>query len=558
MKDEQKTKKQLIEELNQTKKQNRIIMKKLRKQQELNHLALLSHTLDSIREAVSITDLEDNVIYLNLAFLKMYGFEKDELTGKNISVIRSDRNNAEIVSRILPETLNSGCWEGELYNCKKDGTEFLISLHSSVVRDENGEPIALVGSCIDITDKKRAELSLKESEEKYHSLFENIKDVVYVTSPDGKFIDLNPAGLDLFGYSSIEELLKADIPTNIYQDPNARNQFKADLEKNGFVKNYESYIRTKDGRDIIALETSTLVKDREGKVVAYRGILRDITEVKRAEQELKRTVEELEHKKYQLEKSKSILEQLNQQLLESENELKNLNASKDKFFAILAHDLRSPFTSLIGLSSIVINDFDNLSKDEIKSFSVNINRSAKNVFNLLENLLQWSRIQTGRMEFKPEKIDLYEAIHETVNLIIGNAVKKNIDIVTEVALGSYVLADRNMLNSVLQNITSNAVKFTYPGGKIKLSAVDKNGIFELNITDSGMGIKPADLSKLFRIDVHHTTTGTGNEKGTGLGLILCKELIERNRGTIRVESEYQKGSSFIFTLPSFISEESNQ
>jgi len=518
-------------------------------EENTNNTALLSHALESVREAVSITDLEDNVLYLNKAFLKTYGFSKEDLIGKNISVVRSNRNSPAVVSRILPETLEKGFWEGEVFNKKKDGTEFLISLYSSVVRDETGNPIALIGSCIDITEKKLAELALRESEEKYRTLFEQIKDVVYVSSPEGKFLDINPAGLEMFGYETIEDLQRADISSTFYKNPVERNRFKAELEKNGFVKNYEISIKTRNGRELFVIETASAVKDSLGHIIEYRGILRDITDIKNAERELKKTVKELEQKKVQLENSKSALEELNHQLSESEAELRTLNASKDKFFAILAHDLRSPFTSLIGLSSIVINDFDTLTKDEIKSFSLNINRSAKNVFNLLENLLQWSRIQTGRMDYKPEKIDLYEIIQDTVNLIIGNAVKKNIDIVSEVPLGSYVIADRNMLTSVLQNITSNAVKFTHSGGKIKISASEKKGEFEIKISDTGIGIKSSDLNKLFRIDVHHTTTGTGNEKGTGLGLILCKELVERNNGRISVESEYQKGSAFIFTLP---------
>ncbi|MGE5429875.1 MAG: PAS domain S-box protein [Syntrophomonadaceae bacterium] len=509
---------------------------------------LLGNTLESIREGVSITDMNDILIYVNDAFTNIYGFSREEIIGKNISVVRSDKNLPEVVRQILPKTIEGG-WEGEIFNRKKDGTDFLISLRTSIVRDKGGAPIGLVGACFDITERKLAEESLKKSEENYRSLFEETKDVVYVSSPEGNFLEINPAGLDLFGYNSREELLNADIASNFYSDPEARKNFKAKLEKEGFVKNYEISIRTKDGRKLTVLETSSALKNKEGKIIAYRGMLRDITFIKHTEAKLKEYVGELQNNKFEMEKNASELELLNSQLTRSELELKELNASKDKFFSIIAHDLRSPFTSLIGLSGIIVNDCDSLNSEEIKAFATGINKSAKNIFNLLENLLQWSRIQTGGMEFNPVKIDMCEVAEQTISMLMGNALKKNIELFSEIPLGSYVYADKNMISSVLQNLASNAVKFTAGGGTVKIYCRENNNQLEISVKDNGIGISGKDLQKLFRIDVHHTTMGTANEKGTGLGLALCKELVEKNRGTICVQSQPGEGSVFSFILP---------
>lgn len=541
--------KEILEELESLRKTN---LKLQADNQDLRNSLergrLLANTLESIREGVSITDMNDILIYVNDAFLTIYGFSREEIIGKNISVVRSDKNSPEVVRQILPRTIEGG-WEGEIYNRKKDGTDFLISLRTSIVRDKSGIPVALVGACFDITERKLAEEALRKSEENYRSLFEESKDVVYVSSPDGKFLEINPAGLELFGYNSRDELLNADIASSFYSDPEARNKFKEKLEKENFVKNYEISIRTRDGRKLTVLETSATVRDKEGRITAYRGILRDITFIKHTEAKLKEYVGELQNNKLEMERNARELELLNSQLTCSELELKDLNASKDKFFSIIAHDLRSPFTSLIGLSGIIVNDCDTLNSEEIKAFATGINKSAKNIFNLLENLLQWSRIQTGGMEFSPSNIDMCEVAEQTISMLMGNALKKNIELCSEIPLGSYVYADKNMISSVLQNLAANAVKFTASGGTVKIFCREHKDYLEISVKDNGIGISEKDIHKLFRIDVHHTTMGTANEKGTGLGLALCKELVEKNCGTISVKSHPGEGSVFSLMLP---------
>lgn len=497
-------------------------------------LKLLLHMINSINDAINITDMDQEIIFVNNAFLKMYGYSLDEIIGKKIDIIRSDKNDERILNKIYPETLKGG-WKGRLVNKRKDGSEFVIELTTSLIKDENGNAVAMVGISKDLTEQVKAEEKLKEAQDKYRTLFLELKDAVYESSVDGKFIELNPAGLELFGVKSFEQIKHVDIAKEIYLLQDQREQFKRELEKTGFVSNYQIDIKRLNGEVATVLETSMAVKNKKGEIIGYRGILRDITEIKKNEERLKLLIEKFEN--------------LTLQLRRSEQELKELNASKDKFFSIVAHDLRSPFSSLLNFSEFLVEDIDELSKEEIKSFAEKINESSKNVFALLENLLQWSRIQTGKIPYEPTTFNIYHKINQIINLLKNNAEDKKINIINEVAPTTLVFADEDMIFSVMQNLLSNAIKFTRENGSIIFKSQIRDNDVELSVKDNGVGIKEEDLKKLFRIDVHHTTYGTKEEKGSGLGLLLCKEMVERNRGKIWVTSKVGEGTTFTFTIP---------
>jgi len=255
--------------------------------------------------------------------------------------------------------------------------------------------------------------------------------------------------------------------------------------------------------------------------------------------------------------SKSKLEQAieekkitEKRIQEYSEELKESNQSKDKFFSILAHDLRSPFHSILGYSEILNNEYDSLGDDERKKFISILRASTKNVYDLLENLLQWSRLQTGRMTCTPETFDISFELEDTLDVLKVNALRKNIEVANSIPEGTMVVADKNMVRSVLQNLISNAVKFTNIYGIISVSAIRKEKFLEVVVRDTGIGISKEDMEKLFRIDISFTRKGTAKESGTGLGLILSRELIHKNGGTIWVESEVGKGTTFHFTIPS--------
>jgi PAS domain S-box-containing protein len=270
----------------------------------------------------------------------------------------------------------------------------------------------------------------------------------------------------------------------------------------------------------------------------------------------KRTSDELINYTKQLRAHKDLLEErarelahLNAQLAESERRLKDLNLSKDKLFSIIAHDLKSPFQSLLGLSGILVEEFDDLSSEERTRFIKDINSTLKNQFKLVENLLDWSRLQTGRMIYSPEKINLLETVESNFQLFKPKAVSKNIALIHKVPPEIFVFADAYMLESILQNLISNAIKFTKAGGKVTVLAEEDNNIVNISIVDTGIGISHLDIEKIFKLDIQHTTLGTEDEKGTGLGLIICKELIEKNGGKIWIESEIGNGTKFFVELP---------
>ncbi len=251
----------------------------------------------------------------------------------------------------------------------------------------------------------------------------------------------------------------------------------------------------------------------------------------------------------ELEKEILIRKETEGALRKSEQELKQSNRSKDRFFSIIAHDLKSPFSSLLGYSEWLKNEMNNLTKEELNNSFSNMNKSIKKVFELLQNLLEWARIQNGKIEYNPSSFDLKILIENTIGFIEFKALNKDIKIINKIHDSLYVYADQNMLNSVFQNLLTNSLKFSYPGTEVIISSKNNENDVEVSIKDTGVGIDPENLRNLFRIDVHHSTLGTNEERGTGLGLVLCKELIERNNGKIWVESKKGQGSIFTFTIP---------
>lgn len=237
------------------------------------------------------------------------------------------------------------------------------------------------------------------------------------------------------------------------------------------------------------------------------------------------------------------------ELQKQKRNLKELNATKDKFFSIIAHDLKSPLNQLLGLSEILQKEIESERRDDVIKLAKFINNSAKSGRLLLENLLEWSRSQTGFINFDPEILNLGKITNEVIRLNENNAKHKSITLKSSINNGDLAFADKNMIKTVLRNLISNAIKFTMNGGKIHLSAEQTNDEVTYSVSDSGIGMKSDDLKKLFRIDINPISIGRSQEKGTGLGLILCKEFIEINGGKIWVESKLEEGSTFKFSIP---------
>ncbi|HET9571813.1 MAG TPA: hybrid sensor histidine kinase/response regulator [Bacteroidales bacterium] len=236
-------------------------------------------------------------------------------------------------------------------------------------------------------------------------------------------------------------------------------------------------------------------------------------------------------------------------------ELANANATKDKFFSIIAHDLKNSFNGLLGYSNILLSDFDSfVDMDKIKMISA-IKQVSENTYKLLQNLLDWARVQTGVISFNPEKIQLNALIQDEFYMQRKLAEQKNILLDNDMEKDIFISADNNMVSTVVRNLLSNAVKFTKSGGKVVLSLKKVGETAEISIKDTGIGISKENLAKLFKVNENFKTFGTNNEEGTGLGLILCKEFILKNRGDIKVNSEVGIGTEILVRLPLFLDNE---
>jgi len=238
-----------------------------------------------------------------------------------------------------------------------------------------------------------------------------------------------------------------------------------------------------------------------------------------------------------------------QAIINNEKRLSEANASKDKFFSIIAHDLKNPIYNLTSLSEFLMDNYDQWDDLKRKEFVKYIFESSKQGFNLLENLLEWSRSQTGKITVNPTLFDLTDLVNENIELAKASAKNKEIDLINTLSGEIRVFADYNTINTIVRNLISNALKFTHHGGFVKTRLTDSVNYFVFSIEDSGVGISEEIQQKLFKIDVNHSTPGTADESGTGLGLILCKEFIEKNNGKIWVESREGMGTKFFITIP---------
>jgi PAS domain S-box-containing protein len=249
--------------------------------------------------------------------------------------------------------------------------------------------------------------------------------------------------------------------------------------------------------------------------------------------------------------------QAKEALRKSEEKLRELNAQKDKFFSIIAHDLRSPFSATLGFSELILDLIKENDYEGIEEYAKIIHTSSKNAINLLMNLLEWARTQLGRIEYELKEFELATLANQVCAQLKDASDQKNITLKNTISTSLFVNADINMIGTVIRNLISNAIKFTHDGGEITISAQEKANEVIVAVKDTGLGISPERKEKLFRIDSNSSTIGTKNEKGTGIGLLLCKEFIDKHKGRIWVDSEPGKGSTFYFSISRMLKDKAN-
>ncbi|HRW62022.1 MAG TPA: tetratricopeptide repeat-containing sensor histidine kinase [Bacteroidales bacterium] len=337
---------------------------------------------------------------------------------------------------------------------------------------------------------------------------------IIVALPDGTIEWVNDGFVRLYGFT-LHELLQEKGKTLIELSSNSDIQnIIQDILLSKKSRIYESSFISREGKQYILQSTLTPILDEKGDVSRLVTIDTDITNLKQIEQELKK-----------------------------------LLSTKDKFFSIIAHDLKNPFNSLIGLTQLLVHGYDRLSDEKIKYFHQNLYQISKNGYELLINLLEWARSQTGKIEYNPLKINIFGLSEETITLFQAKATEKEIQLINQVQSNQFVVADLNMFKTILRNLVSNALKFTDRGGTVEISNYIQNDSLIISVRDTGIGMQSDVLEKIFNLDSHYTTKGTDEESGTGLGLILCKEFVEKHGGTIWAESKPGFGSIFSFSLP---------
>jgi PAS domain S-box-containing protein len=352
-------------------------------------------------------------------------------------------------------------------------------------------------------------------------LFENSPvGLALVDHMTGEFLEVNDAVLDAAGYTKDEfmSLSYWDITPREYEEQEIRQI--EELNKTGsFGPNTKEYIR-KDGTRYPISISGALYTEINGETVVW-GIIEDITERKEAEETINRQNEELKY----------------------------LNAAKDRFITLLAHDLKSPFTSILGILDLILHKYEHHSKEELLHYIHMMNTVSKNTYDMLEDILLWIKADSNNIEYSPSQLSCSSIYNEVIDIFVPIAESKKIKITRSLHYDSNVFADANMLKTILRNLISNAIKFTHEQGHIEISTNLKGNDLETTIKDSGVGIDKNRVEKLFKLEAINTTTGTSNEKGTGFGLLICKEFVEKHGGEIWVESEPDNGSEFKFTIP---------
>ncbi|MDP2335541.1 MAG: PAS domain S-box protein [Bacteroidota bacterium] len=473
--------------------------------------------------------MDNQIIYVSPSCERITGYKPEDFLSDNLLVKKiihpGDFNLfAEHFERVHSKENMHDVEELDFRIIKKDGTVAHIGHLCRPVFSDNGKCLGRRVSNRDITDRKQAEDALRISEAHFKTIFHEAPiGIALVDSRTGNFYSANPMFAKIAG-RTMEEMAQFDWISITHPDDIQEDLDNMALLNAGKISGFQMEKRYlhQDGTSVWIDMTIAPIHMEDKEHQLHLCMIMDITERKKAEHEIKLK---------------------NQELIKSISE-------KDKFFSIIAHDLKSPFNVFLGFTDMMVEKLPTLTLNQIQEIALSMKNSAVNVYSLLENLLEWSRMQRGLTAFDPKSFLLVPVVSETMHQILDLADKKGIDISYKDLENLKVFADENMFKSTIRNLVSNAIKFTHKGGKISLSAkvADENFI-EFSISDTGIGMNKEILDKLFCLDAYTSRRGTEGEPTTGLGLMLCKEFIEKCRGKIWVESEVDRGSIFYFTLP---------
>ena len=496
--------------------------------EEENNLLLFRALFEASGDGIAL-EKDKKLVLVNDEFANIFGYPSGyDLHKKELSDLVAESDVAKVAEYIgqiengkqLPKRV-------EFFGKKPDGSSFYAELTAASFIFNKKTHVVMIAR--DVTEKKRSQQVIKDSEEKYRNLTENIDDFLFTFERVGTY--LRP----VFYTSSVEKV-SGYTQTDLLGDsklfikiiyPDDLRSFKDKImnllrSKIQLSSEFEFRIVNKHGNIVWVRTKLNVLRDREGIIQKLYGLVSDISLRKKAEDDLKK----------------------------STDDLIKLNETKDRFISIISHDLRTPFSSILGFTDLLLND-EGLSEEEKKQYVNFIRESSNSMLSLVNSLLDWTRLQTGRIKFEPERTEAYKIINKSFNALKGAAFQKDINLKSNVSEDLFIFIDENLILQVFNNLISNAIKFTNRNGNITVSVLPSSTLrfLEFSVKDDGTGIMKENLDKLFNVDTKFTSEGTAGEKGSGLGLSLVKEIIEKHGGNIWVESEYGHGSDFKFTLP---------
>jgi PAS domain S-box-containing protein len=471
--------------------------------------------------SIYILDEQGIIIELNSPALELTGGERKKVIQTSfINLI--EENKRSYFQIILDKSFKTtGTQKAEFRIMGVDNNYFHTLAFAKRVADVDPENKLCSVTLVDITHYKIQEEVIRESQARFENMANTAPVMIWIADVDGLFSFLNKVWLDFTGNE-----MGADLGMNWL-----KNVHPEDLEK--LLDQYQDAFSSKSSfscefrfkrKDDVyrwIMINGTPRFSREGIFMGFIGSCADISEQKESEEKIRKI----------------------------NIELAEINATKDKFFSIISHDLRSPLSGLMQVLLIIVEDYDSLQNDEKQQMITDVANTSKRTYDLMENLLEWSRVQTGNIPFYPQKITLLTLLNNLEALYNQNLKSKGITLKINVEPEISVFADKKMTETILRNLLSNAIKFTYPNGTVSVSSEPGNDFVVIKVIDTGVGIKTEKLSELFQVDKVQSTWGTAKETGTGLGLILCKELVEKQNGKIWVESKEDEGTTFYFTLP---------
>jgi PAS domain S-box-containing protein len=529
---------------------------------------LLFTLIDNMPDFIYVKDTESRYIVANQKIMDVHGLSsRDQLIGKT----DHDFYPKELADKYLfceQAIIRTGepLITHEEKSLDEEGNEIYLSTTKIPLHDEGGNIIGIVGIGRDITDKRESEgklldhadqlqlinALLEEKQEEIQQQAEELSaqadhlrmvnqeleklsvavsatdNVVIILDAEGNFEWVNNSFTQIYGYT-LKQFMKERGKNILEVSHNPEiEKILAECRSSGRTIRYQTEAMDKDRNVIWTQSTLTPVLDSDKKIIRFVAIDTDITAVKKAQEMINFQKAEMEKQRDQLEKA---------------------NITKDKFFSIIAHDLKNPFHSIMGFTDLLIKNYNDFEDTKKLEFLGLINESSQYANNLLDNLLHWSRTQTHRIKYSPIKFDLHSLVKEIQNMLHGNAAKKHLALLNLVPEASYVYADKNMIHTVMRNLISNSIKFTPEEGTISIESTPGDGQISVRVKDTGVGIPLEKQGMLFSFGEFHSTSGTAGEPGTGLGLIICFEFIKKHKGELSLSSESGKGTTFTFTLP---------